>query len=150
MVGPTPLTVARVAHVQWFFVTLYEAVVRMPDRLVDEHDSGRRSTPFAPGSPARYHLPIAPVVVGSALTALVDARRNDRDRAALTVAATSSVCGAALTGYLVRTVNLRMLTAGPPIGADERGELVRRWHRVNRARLVLLAVAAVALERAGS
>lgn len=50
----------------------------------------------------------------------------------------------------VRRVNLRLFDAGPPITADERNQLLSRWHRVNRARLILLAGASVALERAAA
>jgi hypothetical protein len=147
------LTIARVSHMQWFFVNLYEAVVGMPGRLADEHDSGSRPPhrgPLAPGSPARYHVPAAPVVAGSSLAALVTGLRHDGDRPALAVAAGSSLVATALTGYLVRTVNLRLLDDGPPIGGDERQQLLDRWHGVNRLRLALLAVASIALERAAS
>ncbi len=146
------LTLAQLGHAYWFFGNLYEAIVRMPDRLADEHDSGstqRRGGPLARGSPGRYHIPAAPLIVGSTLTAVADGwKSDDRDRTALVVAAASSLAGVALTGYLVQTVNLRLLDNGPLIDAEERRQLVSRWHRVNRARLVLLAVASVALERA--
>jgi hypothetical protein len=89
-------------------------------------------------------------VAGSSLAALVTGLRHDGDRPALAVAAGSSLVATALTGYLVRTVNLRLLDDGPPIGGDERQRLLDRWHGVNRLRLALLAVASVALERAAS
>ena len=147
------LVVARVSHAQWFFVNLYEAVVRMPDRLADHHDSPGRSSrggPLAPGSPARYHLPAAPIVTGSALAVLSAGARRDGGAPARVVAAASSMAATALTGYLVRTVNLRLLDDGPPIGTDERQQLVDRWHHVNRIRLGLLAMATVALEWAAA
>jgi Domain of unknown function (DUF1772) len=145
-----PLTIARVAHQQWFFVNLYEAVVRMPDRLADEHDSPARGAAglLAAGSPARYHLPAAPILLGSTIAALADGLRNDGDRAALLVAAVCSLSGAAVTGYLVRRVNLRLLHGGPPIGPEERRALMSRWYGANRIRLALLAAGSVALERA--
>lgn len=145
--GPSSLVVARVAHAQWFFVNLYEAVVRMPDRLADGHD-GRTSGsgPFASGSPARYHLPAVPVVLGSTVAALVRARRDEDNRAALVLAATCSLSAFGLTGYLVRRVNLRLLDGGAPLKAGERHALVNRWYRVNRVRLALLAVGSIAYE----
>ena len=143
------LPLARAAHLQWLFVNLYEAVVRMPDRLADAHeDPTRQPGTWAPGSPARYHVATAPVVIGSTAAALVDGVRNDGDRAALLVAGACSASGVALTGYLVRRVNLRLLDGGAPVGPDERRALVSRWHRVNRIRLVALAVGSVALTRA--
>lgn len=145
------LTVARFGHAHWFFGNLYEAIVRMPDRLAAEHDDvrGRRGAGvLAPGSPARYYLPAAPVTVAATLAAAANSRTSGGDRTALAVAAACSTAGAVLTGYLVRTVIVRLLDDGPAITPDERTELVTRWHRVNRVRLVLAGAAAVALERA--
>jgi Domain of unknown function (DUF1772) len=131
-------------------VNLYEAVVRMPDRLADEHDSAARGETglLAAGSPARYHLLAAPILLGSTIAAVVDGLRNDGDRAALLVAAVCSLSGAAMTGYLVRRVNLRLLDGGSPIGPEERHSLMSRWYSANRIRLALLAAGSVALERA--
>lgn len=114
---PLPLAIARVSNTQWFLVNLYEAVVRMPDRLADEHDSEKRPTrrgPLAPSSPARYHIPAAPIVAGSTLAALVNGWRTGGDRVALLVAAMCSLSGVGLTGYVVRRVNLRLFDDGPP------------------------------------
>jgi hypothetical protein len=150
--GSPALTIALVSHGQWFFVNLYEAIVRMPGRLADWHDSSDRRPgrgPVAPGSPARYHLAAAPLVLGSCIAALVNGLRKGGDRPALVVAAASSLTAVTLTGYLVRTVNLRLFDDGLPIDAAKRRRLVNRWHGVNRVRLALLAVASVALERAG-
>jgi hypothetical protein len=150
-IASVALAVARAAHAQWFFVNLYEAVVRMPDRLADEHDSGARQGnggPFRTGSPARYHIPAVPVVVASTAIAVADGLRTDRDRAALLVAAACSSSGIGLTGYLVRRVNLRLLDDGPPIGPEERRSLMGRWYRLNGIRLLLLAAASVAFDAA--
>jgi hypothetical protein len=83
------------------------------------------------------------------LSALVRGLRKNGDRLDLVVAA-ASLAATALSGHIVRTVNLRLLDDGPPIDAKERRQLVDRWHGLNRIRLVLLAVASIALERAAA
>jgi hypothetical protein len=62
------------------------------------------------------------------------------------VAGACAVAGAALTGNLVVSVNRRLLR-GEPLEPAERQRLIRRWHRLNRARLLLTGSALVALER---
>jgi len=74
--------------------------------------------------------------------------QKNGDRLDLVVAAAASLAATALSGHIVRTVNLRLFDDGPPIDAKERRQLVDRWHGLNRIRLVLLAVASIALERA--
>ncbi|WP_433560243.1 anthrone oxygenase family protein [Pseudonocardia xinjiangensis] len=123
----------------------------MPDRLADQHDSANRPPrggPFGWGSPARYHVPAAPVVAGSALSALATARRRRDGQRAIGVAVASSLSATALTGYIIRTVNLRLFDDGPPIAADERQRLITRWHALNRVRLALLAIATLGFEHA--
>lgn len=145
------MTLARLSHTQWFFVNLYEAVVRMPDRLAEQHDSPTRPArrgPLGRGSPARYHVPAVPIVLGSALAAAATTTRRGPGQNAAVVAAASSMCATALSGYLIRTVNLRLFDDGPPIAEDERHRLVTRWHAVNRARLALLAVGTLGFEYA--
>jgi hypothetical protein len=63
-----------------------------------------------------------------------------------TVAASTTVA-AALTAYLVKTVNLRLLHSGEPLSAAEGRGLVRSWQRGNLVRLLLLGVAAWALRQ---
>ncbi len=137
--GSVLRTVARLGHAHWFFGNLYEEVVRMPDRLAVEHDlpAAQRLR-----SPVRYYLPAAPVTVASVVAVALVERRPARTAAAL-----CSTTGAALTGYLVATVIRRLLDDGPSISPGERTELVTRWHRINRVRLLLVAAAAVGLER---
>lgn len=118
-------------------------------RLASELDGGYRDGRglLAPGSPVRYYLPAAPVTLAVTLAAVARGWRHDTDRRALAAAAACSVTGAALTGYLVRTVILRIL-GDTPIGAEERRRLVARWHRVNRVRLMLVGGSSIALARA--
>ena len=143
------LTLARLSHAQWFFVNMYEAVVDMPDRIAEQHDSPNRPArrgPLGRGSPARYHVPAAPVVLGSALGAAVTAARRGDAQRVTAIAAASSLCATVLSGHIIRTVNLRLFDDGPLIAEDERRRLVSRWHALNRARLALLAVATLGFE----
>ncbi|GAA1397251.1 hypothetical protein GCM10009613_49620 [Pseudonocardia kongjuensis] len=146
------LALARLTHAQWLAVNLYEAVVRMPERLADEHDRADRPPgrgPLRRGSPAHYHVPAIPLVLGSAVAAAGTGPGSPGARRAALVAAGSSLVATVLSGYLVRTVNLRLLGDGPPIAADERERLLARWDKVNGVRLVLLAVATAGFEYAG-
>jgi Domain of unknown function (DUF1772) len=137
-------TTARLGLAHWFFGNLYEEVVRMPARLAEVPIGST----LAPGSPVRYHLPAAPVTLAATLGCVVAGWDRRADRPALAAAGLLTVTGAALTGHLVRSVNLRLLGGTPP-DPLERQRLVERWHRVNRVRLVVVAAAAVAL-RAGT
>jgi Domain of unknown function (DUF1772) len=131
----------------WFFGNLYEEVVRMPARIAEHPPAGG---PFASGSPVRYYLPAAPVTLATTLACVAAGWHRRADRPALAAAGLLTATGAALTGHLVRAVNLGLLD-GPrrPSNPAERQRLVEHWHRVHRVRLVVVAAAAVAL-RAGS
>lgn len=59
-----------------------------------------------------------------------------------------TLSGAAVTGYLVRTVNLRLFVAGHSLTQTEKDTLLRTWHRWNIARLLLLAAAWLAAQQA--
>lgn len=131
------LTIARLANAQWFAVSLFEDVIKLPDRLAREHGEGA----FAAGSPARYHVPMAPLILGSAAVAAARARPGLARRWAVTGAVLTGLSGA-LTGLLIGTVNVPLLE--DTAAAEQRPRLVTRWHRVNKARLVLLLCAGVA------
>jgi hypothetical protein len=131
---------ARAGLAHWFFGNLYEAVVRMPERLAP----GDRM--FAAGSPVRYYLPAAPVTVGATLISVVRGWRRPADRPALTVAGACTVAGAALTGHLVGSVNRRLLGTDL-VDPAERQRLIQHWYRVNGVRLLLAGTALVALEK---
>lgn len=134
------LTIARLTNAQWFAVSLFEDVIELPDRLARERGKGA----FAPGSPARYHVPMSPLVLGSAAIAAVRAHPGPTRRWAIAGAVLTGA-SAALTGVLIRTVNVPLLEdrAEP----ERRPRLVARWHRVNKTRLVLLLCAAAAFHR---
>ncbi|MFJ6672854.1 DUF1772 domain-containing protein [Actinosynnema sp. NPDC091369] len=134
---------ARLGQAHWFFGNLYEAAVDVP-RLLADAGPDRAAGLLAPGSPLRYYAPAAPVTLTATAVALL---RSDGDRRAAATSAASTLVAAALTGYLVKTVNLRLL-GGEPLGDDDRRRLLATWHRGNLLRLVALAVAAATLRRA--
>src|SRR5438309_2322790 len=80
----TLLTIAQLGYAHWFFGNLYEAVVRVPDRLAKDYEPGgedrRLASVLSVGSPVWYYLPGVPVVIGATLSALAAgwASRNDR------------------------------------------------------------------------
>jgi hypothetical protein len=124
---------ARLGLAHWFFGNLYEEVARMPERIADHPSPGG---PFAPGSPVRYYVPAAPIMLASTLACVAAGWHRQADRPALAAAGLLTVTGAALTGHLVRAVNLRLLDgASRPADPAERKRLVEHWHRVNRIRL---------------
>lgn len=124
----------RVGIAHWAFGNLYEEVVRMPERVAERQGPG---SPLGRGEPARYYLPAAPLTV---VAAVVDAARSRELASAVT--AGSLVVAAGIGGYLVRTVNVPLVSGAAPQG--DRAAMVRSWHRWNRVRLVLLGVAAAA------
>jgi hypothetical protein len=139
--------VAGLGQVHWFFGNVYEAVVDMPQLLADAQPN-REPQLLGAGSPLRYYLPAAPVTLVATAAALTDSWRSGGDKRVITTAAASTASAAALTAYLVRTVNLRLLHSKSPLSAAECRKLVRTWHRGNLARLLVLAVAAWALRQA--
>jgi hypothetical protein len=118
-------TVAGLGQFHWFFGNVYEAVVDLPQLLVDAQPH-RVPRLLGAGSPLRYYVPAAPVTLVATVVALVDSWRS---------------------AYLVKIVNLRLLRAGTPISAAEGRSLVRTWQRGNVVRLLLLGIAAWALRR---
>jgi hypothetical protein len=82
------------------------------------------------------------------VAALIDSWRSGGDRRVIATAAASTASAAALTAYLVRTVNLRLLHSGMPLSATECRRLRRTWHRGNLVRLLLLGIAACTLRQA--
>jgi hypothetical protein len=59
----TLLTIARLGYAHWFFGNLYEAVVRVPDRLAKADELGlddrRLATVLSPGSPVGTTSPVS-------------------------------------------------------------------------------------------
>jgi hypothetical protein len=138
--------VARLGQLHWMFGNVYEAVVDVPALLADAHPK-REPGVLTAGSPLRYYLPAAPVTFVATGVALVEDWRSGGDRRLTAAAAAGTASAAALTAYLVRTVNLRLLKSPAPLTATERRALITRWHRGNLVRLVGLTVAAWAVRR---
>lgn len=139
---------ARLGHIHWFLGNLYEAMVSMPRLLVDAQPN-REPGILAVGSPVRYFAPAAPVTLAATAATLIDSWRSGGDRRVIIAAAASTASAAALTGYLVRTVNRQLLRGGTRLSATESRDLVRIWHRVNLVRLLALAAAVEAQRRVG-
>jgi len=138
--------VAQLGHLHWFYGNLYEAIVRIPSRLSTPDQ--RLPSTLAPGSPARYHLPVAPLTVGASVAAAVAGRR-DPARGWLAASAGSVLGGAVVAGYLVSRVNPKLIEADTPALTDaERAALLRRWYRLNAVRIAAAAVAWLTAERA--
>jgi len=101
---------ARLGLASWFFGNLYEAVVDMPQLLADARQQ-RAPRLLGPGSPLRYYAPTAPLTLAATTATLVDRWRTDGDKRMIAAAAVSTALATALSAYLVRTVNLRLLRA---------------------------------------
>jgi hypothetical protein len=144
------LAVARLGHLHWFFGNLYESVVRMPERLAAESAAGRAGGALAPDSPARYYLPAAPFTLGATAASVAGGWHRRDDRPTLAAAALLTAGATGLSGYLIRTVNVPLMSPAVSLTAAERALLTTRWHRLNRVRLVAVAGAAFALGRVGS
>ena len=141
----TLLTIAQLGYAHWFFGNLYEAVVRVPDRLAKDDEPGaedrRLAFVLSAGSPVRYYLPGVPVVLGATLSALVAGWTSRNDRPWLGAAAVSALSGVVATAYLVRAVNLKLFVAGQALTPADRDRLLRVWYRVNVVRLLTTASA---------
>jgi hypothetical protein len=156
----TLLTIAQLGYAHWFFGNVYEAVVRVPDRLSNAYESGgedgRLASLLSPGSPVRYYLPGIPVVTGATLSAVVAGWATRRDRSWLGAIGLTTLAGIGATVYLVAAVNRRLFVAGQPLTPAERDRLLRIWHAVNLARLLtagaawLMAARFVARLRSGA
>lgn len=150
----TLLTVAQLGYAHTLFGNLYEAVVKIPNRLAGCYDpnDGDRRLPglFSPGSPVRYYLPGVPLTVSSTLAALVLGSTRPGDRRWLETTALCTILSGALTGYLVRAVNVKLFVAGHPVTPAERDVLLRTWHRLNLIRIAALAAAWLAAQQVRS
>jgi hypothetical protein len=150
MQSPPPwAAVARFGQAYWFFGNLYEAIVDVPQLLADAHDE-RPPRVLGPGSPVRYYAPVAPLTLAATAATLIDRWRAGGNRTMIAAAAVATGSAVAMTGYLVRTVNLPLLHGDMPIGASERRRLIRTWHRTNAVRLVALVGASLAMRRTAS
>jgi hypothetical protein len=144
-------TIGQLACAHGFFGNLYEAIVRVPHRLSADYDAidGDQRLPslFSQGSPVRYYVPGVPISVGATFAALLTRRRDRHDRRWLGAAAAALAVSSALTGYLIRNVNIKLFVVGHPITGSERDRLLRTWYRLNTIRVVSLGAAWAAIEK---
>jgi O-antigen ligase len=145
----TLLTIAQLGYAHWFFGNLYEAVAKVPDRLVKDYEldgnDRRLASVLSSGSPVRYYLPALPVVIGGTLSAVLAGWRQRNERAWLAALAVSSLAGVVTTAWLVRTVNLKLFIAGHPLTRADQDRLLRIWYRVNGLRLLAAGAACSSL-----
>jgi hypothetical protein len=131
----TLLTITQLGYAHWFFGNLYEAIVKVPHRLVSDQEpaaAGTRATALlGPGSPLRYYLPGAPATFAATLAALATGWDTPNDRRWLMAAAACSMAGGAIAAYLVRTVNLPLFFTDQSLAPDEQDRLLRTWYRLN-------------------
>ena len=146
------LDLAQLGYAQWFFGNVYEAVVKVPDRLSAElPDSprgadGRIRSILGPGSPVRYYLPAPPIALAGTLGAVINGMENPRSQRWLTVSAGCWVAGAALTGYVVRKVNLKLFFGAEAPPPADRDALLRTWYRLNVLRAAAVGGAMLATQ----
>ncbi|GAA4534653.1 anthrone oxygenase family protein [Mycobacterium paraffinicum] len=148
------LGLAQLGHAHWLFGNIYEAVVKIPDRLAAEPraaapaGSSPRSSLLAPGSPLRYYAPAAPITVATTAAAVSKGWEIDDARRWLAVTAGCSIAGLGVTGYLIRAVNLAVMFATTPPPPEERDRLIRTWYRLNLVRIAAAGGALFAANRA--
>jgi hypothetical protein len=134
------LTLAQLGYAHWFFGNLYEAVVKVPDRLSKEKppgsDDSQQMSLLGSGSPVRYFLPGVPVVMLAVLSAILAGWNRRRVRPGFVSLGLSTLLGFAVTGYLVRAVNFKLFFAAQPITQAQRQRLLRIWYRANIVRLL--------------
>ena len=143
------LELAQLGHAQWLFGNVYEAVVKIPERLSAESSSsatvnGRQTAVLGPGSPVRYYAPAVPLTAATTIAALITSGQSAKTKRWLAMAVGCWMSGVAITAYLVRKVNLKLFFADeqPPIA--ERDALIRTWYRLNVVRIATAAGALVA------
>lgn len=143
------LEVAEFTHAHWFFGNLYEALVRVPDRVAaSEATQELPRSPLGAGSPGRYYAPVAPINAPAAIGALIAGWNYPRSRVPLLVAAASSAAGAAATAYVLRSLNPKLFFGAQPLSEDQRRPVLARWYRLHAVRLTASAVALAAIHHA--
>lgn len=130
---------ARLGQAAWMFGNLYEAAVGLP-QLLSIARAERRPGLFRVGSPVRYFAPVSPLAVGASAVDLVRAWRSRDNRGLVLTSAAGLAAAVGLSGYLIHTVNIPLLSAGD-LGPDERERLVRTWYRANTVRVAALTAA---------
>lgn len=129
---------ARNARAAWLYANIYEGVVGVPELLSRQPE---RMGLLATGSPVRFYALVGPVAVGGSALEVLARWRQAEDRVHLAAAAACLAASVGVTGFLVKSVNVSLITETAPSDA----RLLLRWHRWNAARVALLAAAEVLL-----
>lgn len=137
---------ARLGQAAWFFGNLYEGLVGVPQLLAAARPE-RPAGLLAAGSPVRYYAPVAMLALGPTGVSLLEGWRSGADRRLITATATCVGSTLALSGYLIRTVNIPLLAGNEPLSEADRHKLIARWHRGNAVRLIALGGATAAFSR---
>lgn len=136
---------ALMADGAWFAANLYEGLVDVPQLLIDARPR-RRPGIFAPGSPVRYFALTGPIALLSTGTSLaLTWRRGHRSAVAISITAFGTAL--ALSGYLIRTVNVPLLLGNKKLDTADTSSFKKRWHVLNALRLVSLGIGIVTLQR---
>lgn len=155
-VADSLLALGQLGQAYVFFGNLYEAITKIPDRLATTPDLVSQGEPVSPrsllraGSPVRYHLPAVPVTFAAPVAALAVGRDSQGGRGWIAISGGCSISAGVITGYVVRTINLKLFFGASPLPPAEREELLRRWYRLNAVRLVVLGAAWLTARRARS
>jgi hypothetical protein len=126
------LDIAKLGYAQWLFGNIYEGIVKIPERLATDPN---RPSVLGSGSPLRYYAPVLPVTVATTAAALITGWGIEGARRWLAMTAGCSISGLAITGYLVRRVNLKVMFAATPPPQPERDALIDLWYRLNLVRI---------------
>ncbi|BAS15568.1 hypothetical protein AHiyo8_38710 [Arthrobacter sp. Hiyo8] len=114
------LSVAEFTHAHWFFGNLYEAIVKIPDRVAASAASSELPrTPLEREARALLRAGRA-TQCPAAVAALVAGWKHSDNRAWLMVGAASSATGAAATAYLLRSVNPKLFFGPYPLEETRR------------------------------
>ncbi|WP_375487064.1 hypothetical protein [uncultured Mycobacterium sp.] len=139
------LTFAQLGYAHWLFGNMYEAVVNVPERLASEPS---RPSVLGRGSPLRYYAPVAPITLAATASAVGTGWEMGGARRWLAMTVGCEIWGLAITGYLIRTVNLKVIFARVSPPRAERDALLRRWYRLNLVRMAAAGGALFAAHRA--
>jgi hypothetical protein len=142
----TLTSLAVLGHAHWFFGNLYEAIVLAPGwtSMAGKplHLGGGILTA---GSPVRYYIPVTPLTVLVTVSAGIAGWRTPQGpHLPLALGIGLSLISAAVTGYIVARVNMRLFFAADTT-AEQKVVLARRWTRLNYTRLTTLGAAGTLL-----
>lgn len=136
----TFLTIAQLGYAHWLFGNLYEAVVKVPERIAKDYEPGeedrRLASVVGPGSPLRYYLPGIPIVIGATVCAVLAGWSRRDERPWFASLAATALSGIVATAWLARTVNVKLFIAGQALTPAKQDRLLRIWYRVNVFRLL--------------